>query len=171
MDAMVEIREPTLGSRSFNCPHCGALAAQRWFTCYPVSAKSSPAPLNAGIEMLKIQSLPPQDQQTAHKDFVKMMSGNVLLDASTEFKLSLQNVKNLYLSRCYSCHDIAVWLGTNVLPRKNFEIQINEDMPPDARADFEEAASIVDASPRGAAALLRLSIQKLCIFWVRMVII
>ena len=34
-------------------------------------------------------------------------------------------------------------------------------MPEDVRADFLEAASIVDASARGAAALLRLCIQKI----------
>ena len=34
-------------------------------------------------------------------------------------------------------------------------------MPADIRLDFEEAAKIVDLSPRGAAALLRLAIQKL----------
>src|SRR5262249_8426724 len=37
----------------------------------------------------------------------------------------------------------------------------HEDMPPDVRTDFVEAAEIVDKSPRGAAALLRLAIQKL----------
>jgi hypothetical protein len=35
-------------------------------------------------------------------------------------------------------------------------------MPADVRIDFLEAAKIFSRSPRGAAALLRLSLQKLC---------
>ena len=38
----------------------------------------------------------------------------------------------------------------------------NSDMNDDIRLDFLEAAEILDTSPRGSAALLRLCIQKMC---------
>ena len=39
----------------------------------------------------------------------------------------------------------------------------NSDLPDDITRDYEEAGTIVEFSPRGAAALLRLCIQNLCI--------
>jgi hypothetical protein len=43
------------------------------------------------------------------------------------------------------------------------EIAAHEDAPQSIKLDFDEAANIVDLSPRGAAALLRLCIQKIVI--------
>jgi hypothetical protein len=40
----------------------------------------------------------------------------------------------------------------------------NQNLPDDVIKDFEEARNIVNQSPRGTAALLRLAIQKLCKF-------
>jgi hypothetical protein len=53
------------------------------------------------------------------------------------------------------------YLQSGVYPQKNSEITAHDDMPGDVRDDFNEAALIVDQSPRGAAALLRLAIQRL----------
>jgi hypothetical protein len=69
---------------------------------------------------------------------------------------------NLTVSLCHSCNAFSVWIEDRlVYPVRNSEIVPHEEMPDVIREDFEEAAAIVDRSPRGAAALLRLMIQKL----------
>jgi hypothetical protein len=50
-----------------------------------------------------------------------------------------------------------------VYPSKVPAPEPNIDLPPDILNDYNEAAEIVSQSPRGAAALLRLAVQKLCI--------
>lgn len=41
--------------------------------------------------------------------------------------------------------------------------QANSDLPEDVAIDYAEASSVLQKSPRSAAALLRLAVQKLCI--------
>ena len=71
-------------------------------------------------------------------------------------------VSGLRLSRCYSCKQLAVWVGSKLVWPKSEQVVLpNSHMPADVQADFREAAIIVQSSPRGAAALLRLALQKL----------
>lgn len=77
-----------------------------------------------------------------------------------EYGLELNNV---HLSECYHCGKVAIWVGDNMIwPRANKAPAPNADLPPDVIVDYLEAGEIVNASARGAAALLRLAIQKLC---------
>jgi hypothetical protein len=70
----------------------------------------------------------------------------------------------LKISRCENCDGNCLWVGeTFVYPDRGHASQPNADMPIDVKLDYEEAANIYTKSPRGAAALLRLAIQKLMI--------
>lgn len=71
----------------------------------------------------------------------------------------------LQVSRCENCEKVCLWvLGEYIYPAKNSAPRPNPDMPADILADYKEAAAIYTQSPRGAAALLRLAIQKLMVY-------
>ena len=72
-------------------------------------------------------------------------------------------IGGLVRSVCTSCEKYSLWCHERLIyPDVSTAEPPNPDLPEDIRRDYEEAASIVNKSPRGAAALLRLSIQKLC---------
>jgi hypothetical protein len=70
---------------------------------------------------------------------------------------------NAYISKCFNCKRNALWHNQEIVfPRGRVGNAPNQDLEQDICADIEEARSIIDASPRGAVALLRLAVQKLC---------
>jgi hypothetical protein len=72
-------------------------------------------------------------------------------------------IQNYYVVHCGHCQKYSVWVsGKMVYPFTGTAPLPNPDMPDDVRQDYEEARNISMISPRGAAALLRLAIQKLC---------
>lgn len=84
----------------------------------------------------------------------------------------------IYQATCTNCKKCSYWLakepdqghegvepkhGDMLSPAVTVAPMPHPDMPDNIREDYEEARLIAAKSPRGAAALLRLGIQKLCI--------
>ena len=71
--------------------------------------------------------------------------------------------EKLSIALCSRCGNYSYWIGDKIVYPENTGIpKPNEDLEHEIQLDYLEAASIVNKSPRGAAALLRLTIQKLC---------
>jgi uncharacterized protein DUF4145 len=121
---------------------------------------------NADLERVRSTTARSDEEVTARKIaieyFEKVLSKNILI-TSAQYASSESEMINLHLSRCYSCGEISVWHHDRIIfPSATYEVEPNPDMDADIQFDFNEARSILDLSPRGAAALLRLCIQKLC---------
>ena len=64
---------------------------------------------------------------------------------------------------CWACKQETIWHAHEMIwPQQVAAPPPAADMPEIILADFEEARRICNVSPRGAAALLRLAVQKLC---------
>lgn len=72
-------------------------------------------------------------------------------------------IENWTVGTCCHCRNPSIWLDkVMVYPGSETSPLPNPDLPADIKADYEEARTIFARSPRGAAALLRLAVQKLC---------
>jgi len=71
-------------------------------------------------------------------------------------------LEELNLCVCDKCEEISIWLNDKMIyPKSSIASLPIDDMPEDVKEDFLEARNIVNDSPRGSAALLRLGLQKL----------
>lgn len=74
------------------------------------------------------------------------------------------DLQNWKVSLCAHCDRVAIWhQETMIYPAESTAPFAHEDMPESITSDYNEARSIVGTSPRGAAALLRLALQKLMV--------
>jgi hypothetical protein len=82
----------------------------------------------------------------------------------TEYKGTTNTVSGINICFCNHCKKISIWyLGKMVYPDFSGVEMPNKDLPDEIKNDYMEAANILQKSPRGSAALLRLVVQKLCI--------
>lgn len=137
--------EPKFELQVFTCPHCGVVAQMDWYTSTSVG--------NFFYEKAsKVQSHCSHYESYANR--IKEMQAMAIF-----YK---QNAPDFVV--CQACNVISVWLDEKMIyPKPKLTPPPNKDLSDDIKADYNEAADIVQDSPRGACALLRLALQKLMI--------
>lgn len=77
---------------------------------------------------------------------------------------NLGELDGLEVSMCSHCREYALWHHEKLIFPDVVGVQPpNEDLNEDLKGIYNEAASILSKSPKGAAALMRLAMQKLCV--------
>lgn len=163
----------SIKERAFICPHCGAYCSQEWFYAAAERVKA------AGLPEL----WPSSDQFNELKQLVGMANGEAE-EANAQWHLAeamkvvagqprlgakivprdVFPVRGMTFSRCFVCKDLGIWMRERLMFPDQTSTEIaHPDMPADVRADYLEATKVLAASPRSAAALLRLAVQKLCV--------
>lgn len=164
-NVLIDPAQPSIKAQSFICPHCHARSHQFWYKCYASAVKEDSSLNIVDVEIVdKLRIATHQNPNEFQKffEFAKAAcDGRPMIDGHSSFDGG-QPIANLSMSVCYSCKKGSLWCGRDlVYPIAKADIQAHPDLLGEARRDFEEAAAIIDSSPRGAAALLRLAIQRL----------
>jgi uncharacterized protein DUF4145 len=169
-DPRAKYVSPGIDQVAFNCPHCGALAKQFWYSVHMDRLEKDKTPTRITVEVvegLKSENVKKMDEEEKEKHervtrwAERMATGRPFFQGNSAYREV--DVYNTSISRCFNCDEICVWIHDEMVwPRLPHGPLPNLDLPPDVRRNYEEASNILDVSPRGAAALLRLAIQKLC---------
>src|SRR5690606_23193447 len=129
-----EITPPKVFVKAFTCPHCRAYANQLWG--------------NARLAMIYGDNLAHHDNEHGPR-------------LGKQHAVATYELDGLYVAHCFHCEKLSVWIGSKMVwPVVSVVAPPNEDLPQGIREDYLEAAAILQHSPRGAAALLRLAVQK-----------
>jgi hypothetical protein len=128
---------PSISATAFCCPYCNTYAHQHW---------RDPA----GNYLKKPPALS-EFWKDRYKTPVTHQNGSFIF------------VTGVHFSSCSRCDGVAVWVSEKlVFPRRIGVPLPHEELPTNIKADYLEASSVLQDSPRSAAALLRLGLQKLC---------
>lgn len=73
------------------------------------------------------------------------------------------DIDNWHVSRCKRCNDHAIWFKEKLIYPEVIQVpKPNQDLNQEIKDDYLEAGLILNKSPRGSVALLRLCVQNLC---------
>src|ERR1700738_1294109 len=150
--------EPQRGAESFSCPHCNTVAHQDWYSLFlkPENA--------AEVRVLTPEAVKALRQDDARRNNIKEIDKSVERLKKNALTYEYQKhphplkvkMANLHISNCHNCNGFSLWVrGLLVFPTRV------DKTPELVDEDVEEPAVVLNKSPRGATALMRVCIQKL----------
>jgi hypothetical protein len=132
-------------NRAFDCPHCGAYARQYEGTTYWFDGHKPKNNDKFGTG------------EVVTKSDDRVGAGEIVTNVNHMEKLSHIGVR-----KCEACKSYSIFVKNDlVYPKKAGGPAPHDEMPEKVKRDFVEARMVLDDSPRAAAALLRLAIQRL----------
>lgn len=148
MESELKYRSP-----KFQCPHCGVVAQQRWFSNYELADN-----------ILKIYTHIYLDYRANIDSHNQAVIKEFLRVAKQKFPNDINSLipESLSIAACQFCGEYSLWVNEDIVyPRKISIEPPNEDLNKEIKAIYHEASRIFIDSPRGATALLRLALQLL----------
>src|SRR5262249_10332318 len=155
----------SIREKQFHCPRCGVLSHQDWYQLLgkwgdwrtistarvPVRPVVARAAEGSAITRFEVEGR--ESEIPTHRDRKKRPSR-----AEVKFDGYLASL-------CANCGEAAIWHDDQLIdPVAVAGVPpANDDLNPEIKQIYAEAAAIISTSPRGAAALLRLGVQQLCI--------
>lgn len=125
---------------AFNCPNCNAYAKMIWKRCYVRLDSSQRASIDFHVAVCSRCEEPNLWKGEQEEDFPSGTSDE-----------EAEDYNSFLAQQAFMVH-----------PQLSIAPQPNPDLPENCRDDYMEARDIFARSPRAAAALLRLVVQKLC---------
>lgn len=132
---MAKTVQPTYRKDSFNCPRCGVLCPQSWYSIDRANHNQPDATIKFIAEP---------------RDPALLRSGVYIYD----WKLDI--------SICHQCKEYTIWENRKIIYPFETELpEPHEDMPEEVKGIYIEAVQVYKHSPRASAALLRLAIETM----------
>ncbi|MFM2112511.1 MAG: hypothetical protein RLZZ271_1171 [Pseudomonadota bacterium] len=144
---------PKFKSEKFQCPSCGIASQHTWFDNDSAAAAANKIINNTYLDYrTNIRDY----QQEAIAKFIQFVSSANIRSMSSLIP------KGFSVATCSACHEPSLWINRElVYPRKPALPAPNSDLNDEIKSLYVEASSIFVDSPKGATALLRLSLQLL----------
>ncbi|MWV62983.1 DUF4145 domain-containing protein [Helicobacter saguini] len=143
--------EPQFGITPFTCPHCQVVAQMEFI---------DPRYINECVRKNLLEIM-----QMIHTEVYQALQENIQNKINNINKIMNYNAKYAYTyAVCQNCKEINIWVDSKMIyPKPLLTPLPNEYLPKEIKEDYEEASLILQDSPRGACALLRLALQKIMI--------
>lgn len=137
---------PKYRETAFHCPYCEVLSNQRWFDVGTYDFYYYKEYIHSEKEKIGVKY-----NYSIH-DFISNLCQ----------KYQENHIKDIQISFCDHCKKYSIWFDKKmVCPRLSSAPLPIDEMPENVKILYNEAREILNLSPRGACALLRLSVQHL----------